>query len=208
MTDEDHVRACLAGDRDAFACLVERYQSPLVGYLARMVGETVALDVAQESFVRAWQGLGTYDPRWKFKTWLYAIASNAAIDHLRARRQRRLVPLDVEPSADTQDASDAALGAELARSLDEAIALLPDEYREPLLMRHPGGLAYAEIAESTGLPLGTVKVRIFRARQRLRQMLGDLLPAEYAVSTECPLPLAAARRSKLARRAAPVRRVG
>lgn len=189
VADEEVVRRCLAGDRDAYEILVERYQGRIVGHVHRMVRDREqALDVAQEAFLKAWIHLARYDAKWRFSTWLYSIASNAAIDQLRQRRQR-MVHLDAPVSTDDGEmprelpgpdrtAADDLEGMELAERLEQAIGELPLEQRQLLLLRHPGGRSYEEIAEITKLPMGTVKNRIWRARQRLKERLGSLLPAD------------------------------
>ena len=189
VTDEEIVRQCLAGDRDAYAVLVQRYQGRIVGYLTRMLrNREEALDVAQESFIKAWTHLARYDSQWRFSTWLFSIASNAGIDVIRQRRHR-MVSIDAPISTDDSEiqrelpgpdrtAADDLEGMELAEKLEAAIAELPWEYRQLLLLRHPGGRSYEEIQQITQLPMGTVKNRIFRARQRLKDRLGDLLPQD------------------------------
>jgi RNA polymerase sigma-70 factor, ECF subfamily len=189
VPDEEVVRQVLAGDRDAYAVLVRRHERRLVGFLVRMVRDReTALDIAQETFVKAWQALARYDPHWKFSTWLYSIASNAAIDHLRSRRMR-LTSLDEpiemgdsemqrEIASPDQGPADIVQGDELRVRLEAAIAQLPAEHRRLLLLRHPVGKSYEEIAQMTRLPMGTVKNRIFRARQRLKELMGDLLPSD------------------------------
>lgn len=189
LADEELVRRSLAGDKSAYGTIVERHQRRMVGYLQRMLRDReAALDVAQETFIKAWQALARYDPSWRFSTWLYSIASNAAIDHMRARR-RKLVSLDEpiqtedsEVSRELPSPDDGpdllAEGEEMREVLEKAIAKLPEEYRMLILLRHPVGKSYEEIAEMTRLPMGTVKNRIFRARQQLKEMLGDILPAD------------------------------
>lgn len=188
-SDEEVVRQVLAGDKDAYATLVQRHQRRMVGFLQRMVGDRdTALDIAQEAFVKAWLALARYDDKWRFSTWLYSIASNAAIDHLRTRKMK-LTSLDEpietgdsemqrELPATGQSPAEIAEGSELRVRLEAAIEQLPAEYRRLILLRHPVGKSYEEIAEMTRLPMGTVKNRIFRARQRLKELLGDLLPAD------------------------------
>lgn len=188
-TDHAIVQRVLRGDRDAYAILVDRHQRRIVVHAARVLGNRdEALEVAHETFIKAYLHLARYDPAWKFTTWLHAIAGNLCVDHLRTRK-RRFVSLD-EP-VETEDgererelpgparmASEEYEGLELAQALERAIAELPPIYRDLLLLRHPGGLSYEEIATACSLPLGTVKARIFRARQRLKDLLGDRLPAD------------------------------
>ena len=182
-TDEALVRSILSGDRERFELLVERYQTRLVNYLYRMVRNLdEAHDLTQEVFIRVYQALDRYDSQYRFSTWLFRVAQNAAIDVIRKRRIQ-LVPL----TRRTDDGSDATVdlelpdgkpsvldnlqGRELEGSIRSAIDNLPWEYRELILLRHYGELAYEEIAEVKAMPLGTVKNKLFRARQLLKQVL-------------------------------------
>ena len=183
MTDEELVRTVLAGDRERFAGLVERYQARLVNYLYRLVRNTDdAHDLAQEVFVRVYQALDRFDPQYRFSTWLFRVAQNAAIDQIR-RRRFRSVPIGTSEDArgegtrelDVEDGGPSALdeltGRERDAEVRRAIDGLPWEYRELIVMRHYGELAYDEIAEAKGMPLGTVKNKLFRARQLLKSAL-------------------------------------
>jgi RNA polymerase sigma-70 factor, ECF subfamily len=182
-TDEALVRSILSGDRDRFELLVERYQTRLVNYLYRMVRNLEeAHDLTQEVFIRVYQALDRYDSQYRFSTWLFRVAQNAAIDVIRKRRIQ-LVPLtrrtddgsdatvDLELPDGQPSALDALQGRELEGSIRSAIDALPWEYRELILLRHYGELAYEEIAEVKAMPLGTVKNKLFRARQLLKQVL-------------------------------------
>jgi RNA polymerase sigma-70 factor (ECF subfamily) len=181
-SDEELVRSVLDGDRGGFTTLVERYQSRLVNYLHRLVRDIEeAHDLAQEVFVRVYQALDRFDPQYRFSTWLFRVAQNAAIDVIRKRRLR-LVPLarpdedgegthEIEVAAEGPSALDRMEGAERDAKVRDAIEDLPWEYRELIVLRHYGELAYEEIAEAKGMPLGTVKNKLFRARQMLKAML-------------------------------------
>jgi len=182
-TDEALVRSVLSGDRDRFELLVERYQTRLVNYLYRMVRNLEeAHDLTQEVFIRVYQALDRYDSQYRFSTWLFRVAQNAAIDVIRKRRIH-LVPLtrradeggeamvDLELPDGQPSALESLQGRELDASIRAAIDTLPWEYRELILLRHYGELAYEEIAEVKAMPLGTVKNKLFRARQMLKQHL-------------------------------------
>ncbi len=182
-TDEALVRSVLSGDRERFELLVERYQTRLVNYLYRMVRNLEeAHDLTQEVFIRVYQALDRYDSQYRFSTWLFRVAQNAAIDVIRKRRIQ-LVPLtrradegsDATVDLELPDGQPSALetlqGRELDASIRAAIDALPWEYRELILLRHYGELAYEEIAEVKAMPLGTVKNKLFRARQMLKQQL-------------------------------------
>ncbi|MCB9377762.1 MAG: sigma-70 family RNA polymerase sigma factor [Holophagales bacterium] len=182
IPDEELVRSVLAGDRERFGELVGRYQGRLVNYLYRLVRNLdEAHDLAQEVFVRVYQALDRFDPQYRFSTWLFRVAQNAAIDLIRKRRFR-LVPLtrpdedgegtyEVELEADDPGALAAIESEELGEQVRRAIDGLPWEYRELILLRHYGELAYDEIAQAKGMPLGTVKNKLFRARQMLKAAL-------------------------------------
>lgn len=184
-TDEALVRSILSGDRDRFEVLVERYQTRLVNYLYRMVRNLEeAHDLTQEVFIRVYQALDRYDSQYRFSTWLFRVAQNAAIDVIRKRRIQ-LVPLtrradegsestvDLELPDGQPSALETLQGRELDASIRSAIDALPWEYRELILLRHYGELAYEEIAEAKGMPLGTVKNKLFRARQMLKGALAS-----------------------------------
>ena len=182
-TDEALVRSILAGERDRFEVLVERYQTRLVNYLYRMVRNLEeAHDLSQEVFIRVYQALDRYDSQYRFSTWLFRVAQNAAIDVIRKRRIQ-LVPLtrradegseatvDLELPDGERSALETLQSRERDASIRSAIDGLPWEYRELILLRHYGELAYEEIAEVKAMPLGTVKNKLFRARQMLKQQL-------------------------------------
>jgi RNA polymerase sigma-70 factor (ECF subfamily) len=183
LTDEELVRSVLAGDREGFAELVGRYQGRLVNYLYRLVRDSEeAHDLAQEVFVRVYQALDRFDDQYRFSTWLFRVAQNAAIDVIRKRRIR-LVPLgrpegdegswQPEVADEAPSALDRLEGTERDARVREAIEALPWEYRELIVMRHYGELAYEEIARAKEMPLGTVKNKLFRARQMLKTALAD-----------------------------------
>lgn len=190
VADESLVAGALDGDRKAFESLVRRHQAPLVNHLYRLTGSRDgAHDLAQDVFIKVYTSLGSYDPKFRFTTWLYRIASNCAIDQLR-KKQLPTYPLDssfgdedvLSPAqrlAGPGPDPDAVLRLrELQGRLDQAIEALPPAYRELILLRHRHHCRYDEIARVTRLPIGTVKNRIFRAREILRQRLSDLLDPE------------------------------
>ena len=187
LADEDLVALVLRGREDLYANLVRRYQRKLMAHVIRMVrNREDALEIVQDAFVKAYQHLARYDRKYRFSTWIYSIASNTAIDHLR-RKRISTVSLDEpmqfddgevarEPEGPARTAEEIHEGREMLELVEDAIGQLPENYRELLLLRHPGNRSYEEIANMTKLPLGTVKNRIFRARAKLREMLGDALP--------------------------------
>ena len=184
-TDDELVTAILEGDRERFGDLVERYQGRLVNYLFRLLRNLdEAHELAQEVFLKVYQVLDRYDPQYKFSTWLFRVAQNAAIDQIR-RRRLKLVSLhqeDAEGEARDWDLPSPDRGPyghlrnqERGEALLEAIDALPWEYRELILLRHMGELPYEEIALLKRMPLGTVKNKLFRGRQMLKERLADFL---------------------------------
>jgi RNA polymerase sigma-70 factor (ECF subfamily) len=183
--DAELVRRALVGDADAFGVLVERYRVRLYRFVERYTNDAEdARDVTQEVFLKVHAALDSYDSKYKFSTWLFRIAGNAAIDHLRRRKVRPL-PLELpqgddgesriaEPRENRPDPLEDLTRRRLREALAAAIDRLPDDYRELISLRHYGEMPYEEIAELKRMPLGTVKNKLFRARQALR----DLLPKD------------------------------
>ncbi len=185
-SDQDLVRLSLRGDERAARELVERFQRPVFSLVYRMVRDReLAEDLSQEVFVRTFNNLERYDRSYKFSSWLFKIAYNLTVDHLR-RRELQTISVHGSPdavTADRQEATSVTLESagerpdevlearELAGHMEEAIAVLRPEYRTAILLRHVEGYAYEEIAEVMGIPLGTVKTYIFRARRELRDSL-------------------------------------
>jgi RNA polymerase sigma-70 factor (ECF subfamily) len=183
-TDVELVRGALDGAESAFHEIVLRYQRPIYGLIVRMVKDpSRAEELAQDTFVKAFRALHTYDVQRKFSAWLLTIAHHVAIDELR-RGALPTEPLEentddgertrefVDPSAATPAV--LAERAELAATLQEAIGRLRPEYREVVTLRFERELDYGEIAEITGLPMGTVKSSLHRARRELAQHLENL----------------------------------
>ncbi len=176
------VAAAVEGSERAFQTLVERYQRPVFSLVFRMVRDYgIAEDVTQEVFVKAWLALARYDPRRRFASWLFKIASNAAIDHLR-RKKLPTTPietsdpdtssiLDRTPDERAESADTLVKRHELAAALDATVAALRPEYRLVVLLRFKEELPYRDIAEITGMPLGTVKTNLRRARREIEQRL-------------------------------------
>jgi RNA polymerase sigma-70 factor (ECF subfamily) len=180
-SDTDLVARAAAGDGVCFDQLVERYHRQIANFVFRMVGNyETALDLTQEVFIKVYSSLGRYNPEFKFSTWIYKIASNTAIDYL--RKQSVVVsPLYMVSGDDEEfelpipskgpNPERALERTERSAQIEEAISKLPPRYRELIVLRHVSEFSYDEIAEVTGLPLGTVKNRIFRAREAMRKHL-------------------------------------
>jgi len=189
LSDQEVVLQARAGREAAYRELIRRYERPIFALLFRMVRDReLAEDLAQETFIKALNAIESYRPEFKFSSWIFKIANNAAIDHLR-RRELDTLSIDGSPHAATPEAMqatalqigarqesplDAVEAKELGGAIEAAIGRLRPEYRSCILLRHVEGRAYEEIAEILDLPLGTVKTYIHRARNELRQTLAHL----------------------------------
>lgn len=178
-SDAELIELAIRGKERGFEELVNRYQRPIIGYVFRMLGDyEAALDVTQEVFIKVYNSLDRYSSQYKFSTWLYRIAHNAAIDYM---RRNSIVPQSLEtenrdgtyelqvesplPSPEQERER-----SEWRAEIEAVVKCLPAAYRELILLRHSYDLSYDEIAEVTGLPLGTVKNRLFRAREIMREL--------------------------------------
>lgn len=189
LDDREVVELAKAGREAAYRELLRRYERPVFSLIFRMVRDrALAEDLSQETFVKVLNALASYRPEYKFSSWIFKIANNAAIDQLR-RRELDTLSLDGSPDARTADEVEAtALQAsdrsespleelesrETGTAIERAIARLRPEYRTCILLRHVEGRSYEEIADVMDLPLGTVKTYIHRARLELREYLADL----------------------------------
>ncbi|MCX5766185.1 MAG: sigma-70 family RNA polymerase sigma factor [Gemmatimonadetes bacterium] len=189
LPDADVVALAQRGREDAYRELVRRYERPVFSLVFRMVRDTAtAEDLAQDAFIKVLGNLDKYRSEFKFSSWLFKIANNVAIDHLR-RRQLDTISMDGSPHAQTaadmeatsfdvgsEDESplEALESKELGSSIERAIAALRPEYRSCIMLRHVEGRSYEEIAATLDLPLGTVKTYIHRARHQLREALDHL----------------------------------
>jgi RNA polymerase sigma-70 factor (ECF subfamily) len=166
-----------AGDEAAFEELMRRYKRPVLNFIYRLVNDAgEADDIAQEVFVRVYQNLCDYSPRMRFSTWLFALARNAAIDHLRWRKRHPTVPLDSVPDPTTlTDVADEVNAHEIGTQVAAAIGSLPEDQRTALVLAEYHGLSYAEIAEIMRCSEKSVESRLYRAKQTLRGKLRHLL---------------------------------
>ena len=178
VSDRELVAIAVEGFDGSFEELVRRYQRPISAYVYRMVGNyESALDLTQEIFIKVYNSLQRYRSEFKFSTWIYKIAHNSAVDHLRrtATREQSLI---VGPEGDQFDLpvesgrlspEQESERKERRGEIESVVRALPANYRELIILRHSQDLSYEEIVEVTGLPLGTVKNRLFRAREMMRQ---------------------------------------
>jgi len=180
LSDAELVSSVAGGRDGGFEELVRRYQRPIISYVYRMLGDYEAsLDVSQEVFIKVYNSLDRYSCDYKFSTWLYRIAHNAAIDHLRRNSVSTqsletengdgAYQIQIESAQPTPEQERER--SEWRTEIEAVVKCLPAAYRDLILLRHSRDLSYEEIAEVTGLPLGTVKNRLFRAREMMRGLL-------------------------------------
>jgi RNA polymerase sigma-70 factor (ECF subfamily) len=188
-TDHDLIALAASGSEKAYRELLDRYQRPVFSLIYRMVRDREqAEDLAQETFVKVFNHIESFNPKYKFSSWIFKIASNLTIDALR-KKDLKTVSLDGSRNAETADEVDATRitvesrdenpeefleAKELGQEIERAIGQLRPEYRQAILLRHVEGRPYEEIAEIMGVPLGTVKTFIHRARGELRETLAHL----------------------------------
>jgi RNA polymerase sigma-70 factor (ECF subfamily) len=185
-TDKELVKRVQKGDKGAFDLLVLKYEHKIVNLVMRYVRDPEqALDISQEAFIKAYRALPRFRGDSAFYTWLYRIAVNTAKNYLAAQRRR---PMDIE--LDLQDPEQYGLHAklketdtpeavtlsdELQETLERAIEALPDDLRTAIILRELDGMSYEEIAQTMDCPVGTVRSRIFRARDALGKKVGTFV---------------------------------
>jgi RNA polymerase sigma-70 factor (ECF subfamily) len=181
---EELVTRVRAGDEEAFRLIFERYSRPVLSFIFDMVGDrALAEDLAQETFVRAFRGLGALREEAKLSTWLFAIAKNVAREHLRSRRrQEGNIEIDGEPAFELHDhgrtPSGQLLDKELSGVIQGALMKLDEDKRVVFTLKVLQQRSYEEIAEITGFSVGKLKTDLHRARAEMRRRIGPYLGGE------------------------------
>jgi RNA polymerase sigma-70 factor, ECF subfamily len=189
LTDQDVILHARKGRDTAFRELIRRYERPVFSLIYRMVRDReMAEDLSQDTFIKVLNALDRYDPKYKFSSWIFKIAHNTTLDQLR-KKEPQTLSLEGSPHARTAEQAETSsftavdtaenpeqytASKEMGFEIEEAIARLRPEYRSVIVLWHVEGRPYEEIAEITGLPLGTVKTYIHRGRNELREMLQHL----------------------------------
>jgi RNA polymerase sigma-70 factor (ECF subfamily) len=185
-TDKELVKRVQKGEKGAFDLLVLKYEHKIVNLVMRYVRDPeLSLDITQEAFIKAYRALPRFRGDSAFYTWLYRIAVNTAKNYLAAQRRRpKDIELDLQDpeqyglhaklkETDTPEA--VVLSQELQETLERAIAALPDDLRQAIVLRELDGMSYEEIAQTMDCPVGTVRSRIFRARDAIGKKVGTLV---------------------------------
>lgn len=185
------VKSCRQGDTEAFSRLVEKYQDPIYGIAYRMVGNREeARDIAQEAFIKAFESIETFNPKMPFKSWVYQICTNTAIDHLRRGARAKGVPIDTAfspregsspaspagveaepPDLGADDPESVTVNREVSEIVQKAVFKLPDNYRAVIVLHHLEGLTFGEVGNVLGVPRNTAKTWAHRARGMLCEAL-------------------------------------
>ena len=180
------IAEALKGSQKAYESLTDRHRQAIFHIILKIVRNSdTAHDLVQETFMKAFSSLGSYRSEYRFSTWLYKIAANCSIDYL---RKKRISALSLDHEIETKNGT---VGIEVPDysyhperelerkeqrfNIEEAIAALPDKYREVIIYRHKDDKSYEEIADLLNIPVGTVKARIFRARELLKKRLKSVL---------------------------------
>jgi len=180
--DSELIARALGGDQQAYRALTERHKTAIFGIIYKIVRDRETTnDLVQETFMKAFASLASYRSEYRFSTWLYKIAANCSIDHL---RKKRIHALSLDRQLESQDGTieievadytfhpeQDLVRKEQRVNIEEAIDSLPEKYREVIVYRHKDDKPYEEIADLLSIPVGTVKARIFRARELLKKKL-------------------------------------
>jgi len=182
--DKNIVERTLSGEKEAFELLIQKYENPMFNYIGRMVGNReLALELTQEVFLKSYASLHSYQAKYKFSTWLFKIASNLIIDYWRKKR----IPTFSFDQQDTRGYQRGSLQisdkepsiikkfelSELKGRIEKTLEKIPSSLREMFVWRHINELSYDEIAEIKGIPVGTVKNRVFQAKEMILQRLEE-----------------------------------
>jgi RNA polymerase sigma factor (sigma-70 family) len=186
IEDSELIRSAVAGDQDAYRRLMEKYRDAIFNLISRMISDKSEVnDLTQETFVKAFGSLHSFNHLYAFSTWLYKIASNTCIDYL---RKKKLQTFSIHQSVDSEgddysyelpdrtfEADKEIISDQRSRVVNDAIEALPEKYRAVIKLRHMDEKNYDEIAEILDIPLGTVKAHIFRGRELLYKNLRKII---------------------------------
>jgi len=182
--DKELVKKTIKGEKEAFEMIIRKYQQPMLNYIGRMVGEReLALDFTQDVFIRTYSSLRSYQPQYKFSSWLFKIASNFIIDYWR-KKKIDAFSLD-QPAKWNNDSPPLQVPddepsivkkfeiSQLKEEIERALEKIPVPLREVFIWRHINEFSYEEMAEIKNLPVGTIKNRVFQAKELIRNLLEE-----------------------------------
>ena len=172
MEDADLIQQVLSGEHEKYSILVERYQEPLIHFLRSIMGtDEEVFDCAQEAFLAAYRNLWRYSQAYSFRSWLYTIARNKAIDLIRKRKRESSVPIKENLVDSNPGPEETFLAKEEAQDVQEILKELPDHYKQALFLRYQQELSYEEISTVLDIPLSSVKNYLHRGKGRLRKIM-------------------------------------
>jgi RNA polymerase sigma-70 factor (ECF subfamily) len=188
--DFELIRAIQNGDMVAFNGMVDRYKDRLMNVIGRMLSSAEeAEDVVQETFIRVYQHRQSFNFQHCFSTWIYTIALNLARNELRKRKKFKFLDIADMAGSESEISVDPKLPSRLPQILDVAVKGLPEKYRTAFMLRDVQEMSYEEVAKVLGVPLGTVKSRVNRARLILREKLQPRMEDYNALSKGTLLPV-------------------
>ncbi len=182
MTDRAHrdnelIERYLAGDIDAFNELMAAHEDRVFSICLRMLRDReAALDATQDTFLTVFRKIDRFEARSAFSTWLYRVAMNTCYDHLRRQKRKQASSLPENYDVPDPTAEDPLIGVEVRSDIEDALAQLSDDFRAVVVLVDLEGMSLEQASDTLGIPKGTVKSRLFRARKRLVEILGNLRP--------------------------------
>jgi RNA polymerase sigma-70 factor, ECF subfamily len=181
-SDVELIHRVQSGDTEAFDELMKRYAASVYKVTYSLTrNHADADDLSQETFIRAYRAIARFDEQYQFYTWVRRIAVNLCFNHLKRGKKFRFVPLPMadgeEESADIADPRPQSADSGLRRDLDQALAKLPSDQRAVFVLRVNEEMSYGEISQALGIPVGTVMSRLSRAREKLRELMREYMPA-------------------------------
>lgn len=172
MEDADLIQQVLSGDHEKYSILVERYQEPLIHFLRSILGtDDEVFDCAQEAFIAAYRNLWRYSQAYSFRSWLYTIARNKAIDLMRKRKRESSVAIKENLVDSNPGPEETWLAKEESQGVQEILRELPENYRQALYLRYQQELSYEEISAVLNIPLSSVKNYLYRGKERLKKIM-------------------------------------
>jgi RNA polymerase sigma-70 factor (ECF subfamily) len=190
LSDKELMEKVKSEDTSAFSVLVDRYKVRLLNLVCRLLpNKDEAEDILQETFLRVYRERQSYDPTYAFSTWIYTITLNLCRNELKKRKRFKFFGIDLIKNSREYASHQVKNNNPLSSTLEKAVGSLPVKYRTAFLLRDVNQLSYEEMSQSLGIPMGTVKSRVNRARLMLRDQLKPKMKEYYELSKSSPLPI-------------------